>query len=423
MPLIHNNLRTIVGAAFCVQLYMLLELYFKLPGVILWGIQISILTIFYRGIKKYQDPQIDRFGMILVYVFIGWMFFGFFRACSDASGYWMWKYVVRNLILSAFFIVILLSSNILFVRGVYRLFWRYFLPLILIAVLILKIPTSLNYLPYSTLLLFWGALPKRQRWILLGIVVFFFAINEQRNDIAKIIAAIITGISITYFYAIIPQKAFKVTRLCLLSAPLILLSLAVSGTFNVFKMDEYMKGDYKQQVKNADGELVEDNLKADTRTFLFQNVFYTMNKYDAWIMGRNTAWGDEGLIGGFMEEGKADTGYKGRYGNEVGILDILLWYGVIGVILYFLLYIRASYLAIYKSRNKYATGIGIYTAFLWCWAFIWEKPMFEFFFMIDLIMLGMCFSHSFRNMTDMEVKRWISDIFITPQTPRKKQNT
>lgn len=38
-------------------------------------------------------------------------------------------------------------------------------------------------------------------------------------------------------------------------------------------MDEYIKGNYEVKAKGADGRYYEDNLKADTRTFIYKNVF------------------------------------------------------------------------------------------------------------------------------------------------------
>lgn len=421
MPFIHNNLRTIVGAALGVQLYILMDIYLKAPGIIIWSIQFFILVIFYGGIKKYTSSHIDKTGVILIYIFIGWLLTGSLRGCLYAENYWVWKHVVQSILLSLFFIVIILGSNILFVRGFYRLYWKYFLPLVLITIILLQSPMYLSYLPYSTLLLFLGAIPKNKRGFLLGIVFFFFIANEQRNDMAKIIVVLVLGISTLWLYNRLTLHIFRLVYIGLLVAPLALLFLGVSGKFNVFKMDDYIKGDYEQKAKDQDGKLVEESFKTDTRTALFQNVFYTMNKYNAWIIGRSPAYGDEGLIGGFSEINKKITGISARYGNEVGILDILLWYGIVGVLLYFFIYIRASYLAIYKSKNRYAVAIGIYVAFLWCWAFVWEKPMFQTFFMVDLILLGICLSKTFRNMTDYQIEKWIRYVFVEPKRKQKKQ--
>lgn len=150
----------------------------------------------------------------------------------------------------------------------------------------------------------------------------------------KMLVASVIGLSISYSGKIIPSWFFKCIHAVLLVLPIVLLSLGVSGKFNVFKMDEYIKGNYELKAKGSDGQYYKDNLKADTRTAIYENVFYTMNKYNAWITGRSPAFGDEGPL--WVDRGKDETTKLiGRYGNEVGILDILLWYGLIGVILFF----------------------------------------------------------------------------------------
>lgn len=389
---------------------------FHLPEPVKWVIEITILYVFYTNFKRYNIGRLmDRQGYFLTLFLIGWLFIGFLRGVYYAQGYWMWKIVTNQLLITLFYVVILISTNINVVQRYYKLYFILFIPLVAVSYLINRTPLNLDYVPYATLMLFVGLVPKKERILLIGIVVFFFLVNFQRNDLIKIMVTSLIGICISFFYVAIPKWSIKFAHFILLSLPLLLLFLGTTGVFNVFKMDEYISGDYEQKIVTDEGEEKEDNLKIDTRTFIYQNVFYTMNKHDAWVFGRSTAFGDEGIIGGFGKLSK-ETGLKGRFGNEVGIMDILLWYGIVGVVLYFLLYVRASYMAIYKSNNRYAKAIGLYVAFLWSWSFIWEKPLFENFFMMDLILLGLCFSTRFRAMTDDEVGIWVQAIFEIKKT-------
>ena len=418
MILPKNNIHTLVWTGFSVMLYTIASQIFHFPEPVAWAVRIAILFLLFRGIKKHAPYRtIDKYGYILTYTFILWLITGFLRGSYYAEGYWMWKFVISSLLLTLFYSVILIGSNPYWLQGVYRCFWKYYIPLIGVSILLLHNPGYLNYLPYSTLLLFWIFIPGKRKWLLLGIVLFFFITQEQRNDMIKMLVASAIGLSIAYLGNAIPSWLFKCIHVVLLALPIVLLSLEISGKFNVFKKDEYIKGDYTLKVQGADGQYYEDNLKTDTRTFIYENVFYTMNKYNAWIAGRSPAFGDEGPL--WVGRGKDETTKLiGRYGNEVGILDILLWYGLIGVILFFLMYIRASYLAIYKSRSIYMKGIGIYTAFLWTWSFIWEKPLIETFFMMNIIFLGVCFSKPFRMMTDKDMQQWVKGIFLRKKRKR-----
>lgn len=391
-------------AGFGVILHIIIYFALKLPEPALWAMRMIILFVLYIFCTKVISlKRIDKIGLFILYAFILWQIISFIRGTFDAgSNYWIWKGMTNNLLVALFYITILYASNPIWVCNTYRLLWKYFIILSIIAIIFCRDPLIVNYLPYSTMLLFWPAIPKKNRYLLLIIVLYFFILNTQRNDLVKIAFAAFCGLIVYRLYKYTPLILFKISHIILLIIPFVFILLAVFADFNIFKFDEYIKGEHKvTRVEN--GETVEEDLLADTRTFIYRNTFYTLNKYDAWITGRNTAHGDEGFSSFINQE----TRTKGRYGNEVGIMNILLWYGIIGVLLYFILYARASYLAIYKSNNSYMKIIGIYTAFLWCWSFIWECCLFEMFYMMNIIFIGIGLSSSFRNMTNKEFKAWI----------------
>ena len=404
-----NPVKVVSWSLLFVMIGYMLTNYLALSEPYIWAYRGIILLILFFNLKKVViKSELDTVGYYLTLLFIIWLVWGFLRASFYAEGYWTWKVVIGSLLITLFYIVILVGTNIQIVGRYYGLYWKFFIPLVLISYLYDGTPLMLNYVPFSTLMLFFILIPKQKRWLLIGIVIFFYITNYQRNDLIKILIASAIGISISIFYPYIPKWSIKFVHLVFLILPFILLFLAVSDIFNVFKMDEYITGDYTQEITTAEG-VEEDNLKADTRTFIYRNVFATMETYDAWVMGRSPAFGDEGVddFWGTSE----DTGLKGRFGNEVGIMDILLWYGLVGVVIYFLIYVRASYVAIYKSRNRFAKAVGLYVAFLWMWAFVWEKPLVETFFMINILLIGLCFSNNFRESTDDDIAKWVNSIF------------
>lgn len=408
-------------AMLIVMLSFIIMWQLRLPEPLLWVFRLGILGVFFFNIKAvFKLNNIDKLGLQFTLVFIGWLLIGFVRATFYADGYWMWKSVISQLLNTLFYVIILISTNILVVQKYLQLYLKYFIPIMLLSIISPDRFTWMNYLPVLILMLFFGLLLKRKQILLIGLVVFIFVVTIQRNDLIKILFVSLLGILISYYYNYIPRKIFSYVRISLLAIPFLLLALGVLGIFNVFKMDEYIKGNYTQTINTSEGVEIDD-LKVDTRTFIYVNVFETLNRYDAFIAGRSPAFGDEGVDNSWGRD--STTGLKGRYGNEVGVLDILLWYGVIGVILYFLLYVRASYLAIYRSRSRYAKGVGIYVAFLWVWAFVWEKPLFETFFMVDLMLLGLCFSKSFRAMTDAEMRIWVNGIFYKTYSNPNKLNS
>lgn len=391
-------------AGFGVLLHIIIYNALKLPEPALWAMRIIILFILYKFSNKVISyGQIDKIGLITLILFMSWQIISFIRGSFDAgNNYWIWKNITTNLLISLFYIFILYATNPLWVSYTYKLLWNNFFILLIIGFIFCKDPLIVNYLPYSTMLLLWPAIPQKHKYRLLLIIFFFLITNTQRNDLAKIIFALLCGIIIYKLYQYIPTNALKYFHFLLLVTPFILLALAIHTKFNVFRFEDYIKGEHIVN-RTENGISKEENLLTDTRTFIYQNTFYTMNKYDSWLWGRNTAHGDEG----FSSYIDRDTGIKGRNGNEVGILNILLWHGLLGVTLNFILYARASFLAIYKSKNKYLKIIGIYTAFLWCWGFIWERCLFEMFYLMNIIFIGICLSSTFRKMTNMEFKKWV----------------
>lgn len=403
-----RNIHSSAWAMLWVMVGWMISASLSLPEPILWGYRALILFVLYRNFAKTDyNKTIDRPGAILVVVFFLWLFICFLRASHYAQGYWMWKMVVGQFLLSFLYIVVLISANSFIIRDYLRLYWFLSIPMMVLAFVMFKNPQYLNYMPFMLLVLFVVFLPGRKKWMLLLLLLIYSATFEHRNDMIKVLVAVLIGLSVGFGYNTLLNRFIKALHAVLLILPFILLFLGISGNFNVFKMDDYIKGDYNFTVRNSKEDNIRD-FKVDTRTPIYENVFYTLNKYDSLILGRSPAFGDEG---GTFEDDPI-SGLKGRYGNEVGVLDILLWYGIVGVLMYFLIFIRASYLAIYRSRNKISKGLGLFTAYLWFMSFIWEKPMFETFFMTDLIIIGLCLSKPFREMSDLQIQLWVRSIFV-----------
>ena len=99
-----------------------------------------------------------------------------------------------------------------------------------------------------------------------------------------------------------------------------------------------------------------------------------------------------------------------RYGTEVSILNIFLHTGLIGVLLYFLIFCYASYLAICKSRNIYIKLIGIFIAFRWCYGWVEDFNQFDINYAMLWLFIAMCFSTQFRMMTNRQFRVWLSSI-------------
>jgi hypothetical protein len=194
----------------------------------------------------------------------------------------------------------------------------------------------------------------------------------------------------------------------LYAAPIVFFLLATSGTFNVFKMDEYIKGDYVKIARNDAGDLVEEDLKSDTRTSLYEEVLGTAKEYNCWFIGRSPARGNSTVLFSTLSE---ITGREERLGNEVGILNIFTWTGLIGVFLFFMVCISASVIAINYSNNVFSKMLGIYIAFRWAYAWVEDPNSFNIMMWMLWFIIGMAYSPFFRGLTNAQYKLWIRGIF------------
>lgn len=88
-------------------------------------------------------------------------------------------------------------------------------------------------------------------------------------------------------------------------------------------------------------------------------------------------------------------------------LNTFTWCGLIGLILFSLIFFKASYLAVYKSKNIYISLLGCYVAFQWSYGWIENVQQLDILNITLWIMVGMCYSTDFRQMDNKEFKEWI----------------
>lgn len=160
---------------------------------------------------------------------------------------------------------------------------------------------------------------------------------------------------------------------------------------------------------DGEGNIVEQDIIVDTRTFLYVEVLESAVNNNYWLLGRTPARGNDSDTFGVLAAEL--TGRYERIENEIGLANVFTWTGIVGVILYFLIFYRATFLAINKSRNIYVKMLGVYVAFRWLFSWIEDVNNFSLNYFMLMIMLGLCFSYSFRNMTDNEIIIWARGIF------------
>lgn len=373
-----------------------------------WFASFIILTIFFLSWRYFFDA-VNKKNMIVVNIYLLWTIISIIRGLFEVQGYWEWKGLVSNSLGLLLLLVVYAATNKVVVQSLLSFYVKYGLPLFLILVFLIRADAYGFYLmPVSFLLLFLPALTKKQRFILfLFAAVVLLADLGARSNVIKF--AIPLMILVIYVLKDkMSRSLLETTRLVLIITPFLLFAFGVTGVFNVFSMDEYL-GEQQVTKTNYDGKEYKENLAGDTRTFIYVEVLQSAIRNDYWVFGRTAARGNDSVS--FGDENFEFTRRYERLSNEVGIANVFTWMGVIGVILYLLVFFRASYLAVNRSNNIYAKMMGIYVAFRWLYSWIEDVNNFTLNYFMLWIMIGLCFSYSFRMMSDYEVTIWIRGVF------------
>lgn len=362
------------------------------------SIAILIFLAWKVGFEKNETPQVIRY---LFSIWVLWNILSLIRGSFFAEDYWDWKAILLYSLAFSFIpMTFFIGRNIDFAKIVFRFVITILFPFGFILIPLAFVSSIELYsrimIPVGLFLVFLPFL--KYRWKLLVIIVAVTSIVMVigfRSNIIKI--AFSLGLILIYWLRnFIPKISIRFLRIFLFALPIVLLVLAVSGKFNIFSD---LGGDEGYTTQNSSGEV--QNLMADTRSGLYRDVLATMDQSENWLMG-------EGAGGRYQTERFDYLGDgRGRYGSEVGILNILLYHGLIGVSIYFLLLFSVSYYAIRRSNNTLAQLLGLYIAFRWTYAFVEEFTQYDLNFYFFWITVGLVSSARFREMSNDDIKQFL----------------
>lgn len=375
-----------------------------------WIISAVILMCFFLSKQYFFDKRNDD-NMIIIWLYLLWNSVCIIRGVFAAEMYWDWKVLIANSMVLLMPIIIFSTTNQMVVQALLSFYVKYALPFFLIFGIITRTDAFGFYLiPISLLILFLPVLTKRQQYtVILVTIVLIIADPAARSNVIKFGVPFLI-LLIYYFRNKLPENIFKVTRISFFVIPILFFVLGITGVFNIFNIREYLKSEEMTAVGlDNEGNRVDMNIVEDTRTFLYEEVLESAIDNRYWFLGRTPARGNDSEA--FGERGAELTGRYERIENEIGLANVFTWTGVVGVIFYFFIFYRASYLAVNKSRNNYVKMIGVYVAFRWLFAWVEDVNNFSLNYFMLMLMLGLCFSYSFRHMTDREITIWARGIF------------
>lgn len=375
-----------------------------------WIIQSIVLLLFFVAKLRYtaasHNQDLYFLNLYLIYVIIS-----FFRGVFIAEGYWDWKNLLNNTMCLLIPMLAYAANSISLFKHILSSYIYYTAPLFLIVQFFIGKDEFGFYLaPFSFLLLFVSIIPFKWKILFVLIAIYvIFADFGARSNLIKFIVPIL--FSLIYFIKnYCNNKILNLSRLLLMLAPFIFFILAITDTFNLFNPSGDKQVVIIDKKKDFNGNIVEDNLVADTRTFLYVEVLSTAKVYDSWLVGRSPARGN---ISEYF--GDTDMNKRGeRNANEVSILNYFTWLGSIGVLFMFIIFYQASYLAINYSNNIFSKIMGLFIAFRWAYAWVEDINNFYIQYLFLWLFIGFCYSKRFRQMSNIQMKKWVKSIFDIP---------
>ena len=342
------------------------------------------------------------------------------RGIFVAEDYWAWKNLINHLFFFLLTIICYFSLNPNVVPQVMKIWLRYALPIFPIFYIFFNRSDAVGqYMaPIMLLLLFFPLLNLKHKIIsLLSLTIILFHI-DARASVLKFLASFGIGLIFYFNYYFENFVRIIIPKIWgfLIILPIVLFTLGVTGIYNIFESAEKKSEKIKIHVVD-NGQEDDEEIGTDTRTTIYREVIVSALKNQYILFGNTPAKGNESeFFGGINVAIKRNS--KERFENEVSICNIFTYTGIIGVVLYFLIFLKASYLAVYKSNSIFLKGLGLYVAFRWVMAWIEDFTEVNISYVFLMIIIGMCLSPDFRNMNNEDINNWVQNI-VRPFTKSK----
>lgn len=374
-----------------------------------WFVNFLVLYNIYKMRSLYE---LDHYSYKLVRIYFLWMIFCSIRGFFVAENYWEYKQLVGAFLTLSIPAFGLVFSNSDVLRTCLNRWLRCALPLLLVFLLFGFPGEALHFYasPVLTLSCFLPLIPRKWRYVFIAILLaMIFADMGARSQIIK--AAIALTLScVVLLGKYITYSILKIAHWTCYLLAIVLLVLGISGVFNIFEDLSTHEGQYTQKVVR-NGETVVEDASADTRTFIYVEVINSALTHNYVLFGRTPARGNDSVTFGIHTAEELSTGKYERSKNELCHPNIFTWLGLVGMVMYSLLYLRSSWLAVYRSNSYYVKIVGVYIAFRWMYGWIEDTNGFDIANVSLWMLMAIGFSERFRQMGNLEFEQWIKSIF------------
>lgn len=230
---------------------------------------------------------------------------------------------------------------------------------------------------------------------LLTLIISATIIIISFTNRAGVMRIMISYLIVIIYYLIsslkVNKKLIRIIVFCIILLPFYFLYLGINGK-NVF---EDLSGNQAEDYSQAD-------LSADTRTFLYYEVFQDLKFNKAFVFGK-------GIDGGYSSEIFQTFS---RSTVEVGFLQILLKTGIVGFLAYFAMLFSAIFKALGKSKSIFMKSLGLLLSSYVLMLFIENVIAFNLLNVTIWLIVGMCHSKELLSLNDEEIKKLHSNIKV-----------
>lgn len=368
--------------------------------------------------KKKNDLCFLQGNYIIVGIYLIYAVIGILRGCFVADNYWEYKNLVTASFILLMPICVYAFSNPVLIQKILKLWFVY--ALIAYAVFFYwAVNISQFYLgPVLLLTCFLPLVPGKIRkaiLLLLTLALLTYHYEDNRSQFIK--AALAFSVAICcIFHKYIPNVALKIVHWAFYIAPFVLLYLGMTGVYNIFEETSSKYEGIYTYVQLEDGELQEVDMSMDTRTFIYQEVISSALNHHYVAFGRTPARGNDtyffyDITKNLNAVNKAYNIKHERPQNEVCFPNIFTWLGLVGMVLYILIYAFASCLAVYRAKSFYVKMIGMIVAFNFLYGWVENVTNFDIINFCYWILISICLSSTFRDMSDEQFRDWFRGIF------------
>lgn len=366
-----------------------------------WTLQISI--IFFILLNKHiLIPNRVNVYIKLYYI---WITISIIRGLFTAENYIEYKQLITGTISLSSPLLIWLSFYPKILSQIYSYWVKYALFFFFIFFSWAVGWTQFYLSPLLLLFCYFSLLKREKAYIILilGLIYTLIEAEDSRAQFIKGFLSLFMGI-IVYKANLLSNRLIKLGHIICYTSSLFLFIFILSDTFN------FIQGniDENDAINNNKERSYSEK---DTRSLIYIDAISSSIDNNYIISGRTPARGNDINVSHILFQGGYDENVefnKGeRHRNEMLHINTFTWTGLIGLILYSLIYINSTYLAVYKSNNVYIRLLGCYVAFRWSFGWIEETNTFLISDFALWCMIGMCYSPLFRNMSNLEFKNWI----------------